>query len=320
MLPSEPAFSGKVESFFGVVIQTTFDALRIFELCRRGVLPKVTRRLGEGDRQRIRSGSVFVFDERESGIRRWTDGRLWSPSRIMGNFLVYRELDKNLQESRPSRGSSSTFKYKDDGLVKLTMSISIGGSQQHMIGYYGIADFNEGAILAATDQQAAQARAVLDATPVPKDLQEYPGFRTSIIEEEQKKSCLLIGEIFHEEGHCREELRLPLQRLELAKGRSRQSITPTAATVHTSFYDTAPQSELESEFSMIAGILEKITPPEDLKLVTKLPKRVDPNGMFATPVFVQEPGLDGVWEVPMLDSSIDPAEYSRQLRDFLFSE
>jgi hypothetical protein len=27
------------------------------------------------------------------GIKRWTDGLVWSPSRILGNFLIYRELD-----------------------------------------------------------------------------------------------------------------------------------------------------------------------------------------------------------------------------------
>ena len=42
----------------------------------------------------ITSGSVFVFDEDESGIKRWTDGFFWSPSRILGNFLLYRETDK----------------------------------------------------------------------------------------------------------------------------------------------------------------------------------------------------------------------------------
>jgi hypothetical protein len=40
------------------------------------------------ERRMITSGSVFVFDEDESGIKRWTDGFFWSPSRILGNFLV----------------------------------------------------------------------------------------------------------------------------------------------------------------------------------------------------------------------------------------
>ncbi|KAF9106384.1 hypothetical protein BGX29_009677 [Mortierella sp. GBA35] len=45
-------------------------------------------------------GSVFVFDENESGICRWTDGRIWSPSRICGNFLVYRELYRKLPDQK----------------------------------------------------------------------------------------------------------------------------------------------------------------------------------------------------------------------------
>lgn len=51
-------------------------------------MPKVTRRLRDDERKLVRSGQVFVFDERESGIKRWTDGLLWSPSRILWNFLV----------------------------------------------------------------------------------------------------------------------------------------------------------------------------------------------------------------------------------------
>ena len=75
-------------------IETTGDALLIFEAARRGVIPRVTRRLVESERRMITSGSVFVFDEAESGIKRWTDGFYWSPSRILGNFLLYRETEK----------------------------------------------------------------------------------------------------------------------------------------------------------------------------------------------------------------------------------
>lgn len=85
----------EIETFYGV-IETTADALRVFELCRQGRLGRVRRRLHESERKLIRSGSVFVFDEKESGIKRWTDGRVWSPSRILGNFLIYRELAKKV--------------------------------------------------------------------------------------------------------------------------------------------------------------------------------------------------------------------------------
>ncbi|KAF9935981.1 hypothetical protein BGZ65_002831 [Modicella reniformis] len=48
----------------------------------------------------IAPGSVFVFDEEESKMRRWTDDRIWSPSRISGNFLVYRELHRKLSNEK----------------------------------------------------------------------------------------------------------------------------------------------------------------------------------------------------------------------------
>jgi len=83
---TEPPWSGWIE--------TTGDALLILEAARRGLIPRVTRRLVDTERKMITSGSVFIFDEDESGIKRWTDGFYWSPSRILGNFLLYRETDK----------------------------------------------------------------------------------------------------------------------------------------------------------------------------------------------------------------------------------
>lgn len=82
----EPTFRGFVD--------TTHDALVLLEACNQQQCDRVTRRLQEKERSEITSGSVYVFDENESRIKRWTDGRMWSPSRILGNFLVYRELDK----------------------------------------------------------------------------------------------------------------------------------------------------------------------------------------------------------------------------------
>ncbi|SCV68632.1 BQ2448_753 [Microbotryum intermedium] len=83
----EPAYRGFIE--------TTLDALLIFEGCRRQQLTQITRRLSENEkRDLITSGAIFVFDEEDTGIKRWTDGLTWSPSRTLGNFLIYRELDK----------------------------------------------------------------------------------------------------------------------------------------------------------------------------------------------------------------------------------
>ncbi|KAF9921672.1 hypothetical protein FBU30_008279 [Linnemannia zychae] len=65
----------------------------------------------------ITPGSVFVFDEQESGIYRWTDGKIWSPSRICGNFLVYRELYRKLPNQK-CLTTSDKDKMKDgSGLI-----------------------------------------------------------------------------------------------------------------------------------------------------------------------------------------------------------
>jgi hypothetical protein len=114
----------EIESFYGLV-ENTLDALRIFQMCQDGKLNRVRRRLHERERRLIRSGSVFVFDEEESGIRRWTDGRLWSPSRILGNFLIYRELER--KGSRVSK--APTFPVQNMRPIKFpTNTDSVGTS------------------------------------------------------------------------------------------------------------------------------------------------------------------------------------------------
>ncbi|CAG8705601.1 13661_t:CDS:2, partial [Dentiscutata heterogama] len=152
-----------IEPTFHGYIETTQDTLLIFEACRKGCLTKICRRLQEKERKIITSGSVFVFDERESGIKRWTDGLVWSPSRILGNFLIYRELDKRpptgKKDSSPVERQRSdsvdmesqseknkeralvgsltnTYRFKKGGLIKKTMSIMVNGVSQHMISYY----------------------------------------------------------------------------------------------------------------------------------------------------------------------------------------
>lgn len=93
------------DAAFHGFVETTFDALLIFEGCRQGLLPMITRRLQEYEKRAlVGSGAVFVFDE-ETGIKRWTDGLAWSPSRTLGNFLVYRELDRR----GPNQASSTDY-------------------------------------------------------------------------------------------------------------------------------------------------------------------------------------------------------------------
>ncbi|CCH40913.1 Myosin-1 [Wickerhamomyces ciferrii] len=89
-------------------IGSTKDALLIIQACLNNQLLTVPRRPHDRERsQLISSGNVFVFIEERSGIKRWTDGVAWSPSRILGRFLVYRELD------RQALNSKEKSKYND---------------------------------------------------------------------------------------------------------------------------------------------------------------------------------------------------------------
>lgn len=145
-----------METYHGYV-RTPADAIRLFEACRLGVLPRVQRRLSEKERQSIRSGSVFVWDEREAGMRRWTDGKSWSASRVSGSFLTYREMEgkRGGGFSNGRRGAGKTpdsgrgsdedqddgepegYRYKADGLMKQSFSITTStGQHLHLISYY----------------------------------------------------------------------------------------------------------------------------------------------------------------------------------------
>ncbi|KIK62572.1 hypothetical protein GYMLUDRAFT_135482, partial [Collybiopsis luxurians FD-317 M1] len=81
-------------SFHGYV-KTRVDALQLLYAAHQGIIPRITRRLDNTERHSmIKSGAVFIFCGEESGIKRWTDGLLWSSSRIDGDFRVYREISQ----------------------------------------------------------------------------------------------------------------------------------------------------------------------------------------------------------------------------------
>lgn len=187
--PLAPTFHGYIAS--------TQDALLLFEACLAGAINHVARRPHDRERSSlIKSGNVFIYEEHSSGIKRWTDGVPWSPSRILGNFLVYRELERPFppgekkramkrskrnpginkpeafmsQSSGMSNGYNTTslfasnfdtqgsnplnretersligslidsYGFKDEGLVKKTVSVTIAGVSHHLVSYYTVAD------------------------------------------------------------------------------------------------------------------------------------------------------------------------------------
>lgn len=192
--------SGSLQPTFQGHVNTTHDALLLFEACLTGTLSHVPRRPHDRERnQLVRSGCVFIYEENASGIKRWTDGVPWSPSRILGNFLVYRELLKpfppgekkratkrNKRPQRPGEpyprsadgngsgyspetpstpnlgreGSADkelersligslvdSYGFREQGLVKKTMSVSVQGVQHHLVSYYKVEDVKAGRLL-----------------------------------------------------------------------------------------------------------------------------------------------------------------------------
>jgi hypothetical protein len=96
--PLVPTFEG--------FVQNSVDGLILFEACLSGNLHHIPRRPYARERDTlIKSGNIFIYDEKASGIKRWTDGVAWSPSRISGNFLIYRELEKPFS---PGQGRRAT--------------------------------------------------------------------------------------------------------------------------------------------------------------------------------------------------------------------
>lgn len=139
LAPLKPTFHGFIKS--------TMDGLVLFEACLVGKLPHVARRPHDRERSElIKSGNVFIYEERASGIKRWTDGVSWSPSRILGNFLLYRELDKPFQpgekkramKKRPSAGvnkvtaTSGAHSHGCTSLVASSAQSAFSGSNGNM--------------------------------------------------------------------------------------------------------------------------------------------------------------------------------------------
>ncbi|KAL4921864.1 Gti1/Pac2 family-domain-containing protein [Aspergillus aurantiobrunneus] len=170
-----------METYHGHV-RTPADAIILFEACRIGMLPRVQRRLSEKERQLIQSGSVFVWDEREAGMRRWTDGKSWSASRVSGSFLTYREMEgkrggtsvptqapragKTPESARGSdddRGEGPDdgpdgYRYKPDGLMKQSFSITTStGQHLHLISYYSRSHPNAANLLQPSNDPALRS-------------------------------------------------------------------------------------------------------------------------------------------------------------------
>ncbi|CCM04401.1 uncharacterized protein FIBRA_06578 [Fibroporia radiculosa] len=93
------------------------DAHTLFEAVRLGMLKLVRRRLNDYERSTyIVSGSVFVWEEseEETGLKRWTDGRIWSQSRMREPYLFYDErVSPDGNQTNSGQTSQSTYRFVD---------------------------------------------------------------------------------------------------------------------------------------------------------------------------------------------------------------
>jgi hypothetical protein len=178
-------------------IRTQLDAIIIFEACRLGRLPRIRRRLSERERLQIKSGSVYVWDEGEAGMRRWTDGKSWSASRVSGSFLTYREMEGNRRcspersgKKRPAADDGAdSLKYKTGGLYKQSFSIVTASRLKlHLISYYTKEEIASGRLpQPSTDEQFEDIRIPIhmypDTTPSGSNLS--PAVTTSPLDTPQ---------------------------------------------------------------------------------------------------------------------------------------
>ncbi|KZT70462.1 hypothetical protein DAEQUDRAFT_207308 [Daedalea quercina L-15889] len=124
-----------------VRIRSTRDACQIFYAVARHVLRMTTHRLDAEERRAIKSGNVYVWEERCAnaeatgmGMERWsvthlalhwpacsigalcrTDGMGWGPSRVRDDFLFYHQRESGLNEDsgNPSARWASMIKGRE---------------------------------------------------------------------------------------------------------------------------------------------------------------------------------------------------------------
>ncbi|QPG97142.1 hypothetical protein C2857_005851 [Epichloe festucae Fl1] len=168
-----------IPSWQGYIASTT-DALVAIEAYLVGLIDGIPRRPRYAEHHSlIKSGSVLIFEEGPSGIKRWTDGLKWGPSRVLGNFLIYRELDdssnpirktttrpKAARSGRKRSGGMAVanvagsfgdwYQFKQDGLVKKTISVLVQGRTVHLVSYFTMEDIMLGRLLTPTMEPGLQ--------------------------------------------------------------------------------------------------------------------------------------------------------------------
>ena len=140
-----PKKSFHMESFYGYLSTTEDASLIVYgSRIKDSGVKLLTRRLIASERLSIRSGSIFCYTEEESGMKRWTDNRQWTKSRIDGNFLIYKQIgesvevggssvDNDLNHANQQKLATSFTDDENTCLRKKTFSLIINGMTYHVV-------------------------------------------------------------------------------------------------------------------------------------------------------------------------------------------
>ncbi|ELQ74915.1 Gluconate transport-inducing protein [Trachipleistophora hominis] len=135
-------------SYIRGYLHTYDEAFLMVHAVRLGLIKPYRERLSLKERDDIRSGNIYIFIEDKTLMMRWTDGRTWSPSKILGSFLLYKEVPKNLTKNATMKNRRNKMErlkctplekqlQQDKFLLhKKTISLSYGRETYHIIAYF----------------------------------------------------------------------------------------------------------------------------------------------------------------------------------------
>lgn len=207
--PEPPMPDSAIAATYRGHVASTQDALIVIEACFRGVLYHTCRRPRSSEESSLaKSGNIFVYESRSSGIRNWEDGITWSTPQRVGNYEICRQLSSSSGRSRSngtsclpspfppfrttSHGSRAdlfaciTGNHSSAGrLCRKSMSVTVRGITHHLIAYFSSRDFTANTLLSPSADFG-----LADIIPRPELYSQ--GFRAPIDEDDRDEVMLLL--------------------------------------------------------------------------------------------------------------------------------
>lgn len=207
--PEPPMPDSAIAATYRGYVASTQDALIVIEACLRGVLYHTCRRPRSSEESSLaKSGNIFVYESRSSGIRNWEDGITWSTPQRVGNFEVCRQLSSNSSRSRSNGKScpspSSPFlrtislspcadrcscmigNHSSAGrLCRKSISVTVRGITHHLVAYFSSRDFTSNTLLAPSADLG-----LVDIIPRPELYSQ--GFRAPVEDDDRDEVMLLL--------------------------------------------------------------------------------------------------------------------------------